>query len=323
VKVQLDEFELIRRFFLRQESGAGVLIGIGDDGAVITPAADRSLVVVVDSLVEGVHYPLNFPAEHVGYRALAVNLSDVAAMAGTPRWMTLALTLPEAREEWLTNFAAGLFEAAREYDVSLIGGDTTRGEQTVISVQLLGEVVSTAVLTRAGAGAGDGIYVSGTVGDAAAGLALLQTSRRAGSADDVAYLQARFARPCARVNLGLAIGGVATAAIDLSDGLGADLVKLLQASAVAGTIDLHRLPLSPQLLRTFDDELALGYALDGGDDYELCFTAKASDQSRIEELASRHNLPLTRIGEVSPGTGLTCLKGGQRISWQGRGYSHF
>jgi len=321
----VDEFELIRRFFVRQDAGAGVSIGIGDDGAVISPAAGRSLVVVVDSLVAGVHYPLNFPAEHVGYRALAVNLSDVAAMAGTPKWMTLALTLPEAREEWLSAFAAGLFEAAREYDVSLIGGDTTRGEQTVVSVQLIGEVDAGAILTRGGAEAGDGIYVSGTVGDAAGGLSLLQNerSKRTRSGDDVAYLTARFTRPSARVELGLAIGGIATAAIDVSDGLAADLAKLLCSSGVAGTIEIELLPLSSQLRRAFDAEQALRFVLDGGDDYELCFTAKAAERSRIDDLAARLGLPLTRIGEVSAGAGLTCVQDGRRSSWEGRGYRHF
>ena len=319
----MDEFELIRRFFLQQEEGGGVLVGIGDDGAVVTPAEDRSLVAVVDTLIEGVHYPLDFPASDVGFRAVAVNLSDVAAMGGTPRWMTLALTLPEADESWLTGFAAGLFEAAREYDLALIGGDTTRGALTVISVQLLGEVRSDAILTRAGARPGDGIYVTGTVGDAAGGLALLKASAGRGPDSDAEYLVRLFSRPAARVAFGASIAGIATAAIDLSDGLGTDLEKLLRASGMAGTINLTLLPVSAQLRRKFGDDQAVDFALDGGDDYELCFTAKPADHDRLHELAVRDRLTISRIGEVRQGAGLNCVRDGKTVPYQDRGYSHF
>jgi thiamine-monophosphate kinase len=319
----VDEFELIRRFFLTQEKGEGVLLGIGDDGAVVTPAHDRSLVAVVDTLIEGVHYPLNFPASDVGFRAVAVNLSDIAAMGATPKWMTLALTLAEADESWLTGFAAGLFEAAREYDVALIGGDTTRGAQTVISVQLLGDVASNAILTRAGARPGDGIYVTGTVGDAAGGLALLKASAGLELDSDGEHLVQRFSRPAARVAFGASIAGRATAAIDLSDGLGTDLGKLLCASAVAGTIDLGLLPVSVHLCRKFGRGQAVDFALDGGDDYELCFTAKPADHARIRELAARERVTITRIGAVERGVGLYCVRDGATVPYQDRGYSHF
>jgi thiamine-monophosphate kinase len=319
----VDEFELIRRFFLQQEKGEGVLIGIGDDGAVVTPAQDRSLVAVVDTLIEGVHYPLNFPAPDVGYRALAVNLSDMAAMGGRPKWMTLALTLVEADEGWLSGFAAGLFEAAHEFDVALIGGDTTRGAQTVISVQLLGDVSPNAILTRAGAAAGDGIYVTGTVGDAAGGLALLQSTSGRDLDKDGEYLLRRFSRPAARVAFGASIAGMATAAIDLSDGLGTDLEKLLRASAVAGSIDLALLPVSAHLRGTFADDRVLDFALDGGDDYELCFTARSADHARLQDVAARERLTITRIGEVGGGTGLACISDGKIVPYRDRGYRHF
>jgi thiamine-monophosphate kinase len=319
----VDEFELIRRFFLPREEGEGVLVGIGDDGAVVTPSPDRSLVAVVDTLVEGVHYPVNFPASDAGFRAVAVNLSDIAAMGATPRWMTLALTLAEADESWLTGFSAGLFEAAREYDVALIGGDTTRGTQTVISVQLLGEVPSNTILTRAGAKPGDGIYVTGSVGDAAGGLALLKaTSTRDPDSDD-GYLLRRFSRPAARVAFGASIAGIASAAIDLSDGLGTDLEKLLRASGVAATIDLALLPISTQLRRKFGHDRAVDFALDGGDDYELCFTAKSAAHARLEALALGQRLAITRIGEVEQGAGLNCIRDGKSLPYQDRGYRHF
>lgn len=319
----MDEFELIRRFFVQDEVGPDVSIGVGDDGAVVVPQPDRSLVVVVDTLVAGVHYPLDFPAADVGYRALAVNLSDVAAMGGTPRWMTLALTLTEADETWLTDFAGGLFEAASEHGVALIGGDTTRGVQTVISVQLLGDVRPEAILTRAGAAPGDGIYVTGTVGDAAGGLALLQDKSRRKSADDAACLVRRFSRPTPRVAIGAAIAGFATAAIDLSDGLGTDLVKLLQASRVAGTIDLALLPLSLPLRATFGDEQVRNFGLDGGDDYELCFTARPADHARLVDLARQHGVAITQIGELRDGAGLNCRKNGRTVPYRDRGYRHF
>ena len=319
----VDEFELIRRFFLQQEEGEGVLIGIGDDGAVVTQAPDRDLVAVVDTLIEGVHYPLNFPAPDVGFRAVAVNLSDIAAMGATPKWMTLALTLSEADESWLTGFAAGLFEAAREYGVALIGGDTTRGTQTVISVQLLGEVRSNAILTRAGAKPGDGIYVTGTVGDAAGGLALLKDASGRDLDSDDEYLTRRFSRPAARVAFGASVARIATAAIDVSDGLGTDLEKLLRASGVAGTIDLALLPVSAQLRRKFGHDQAVDFALDGGDDYELCFTAKSADHVRLKELALPERLAITRIGEVGQGAGLNCVRGGRTAPYQDRGYRHF
>lgn len=318
----MNEFELIDRFFLQREKGTGVVIGVGDDGAILTTEPDRRLVVVVDTIIAGVHYPPELPASDVGYRAVAVNLSDVAAMGGVPRWMTLALTLTEADESWLEDFARGLLAAAHEHDVALVGGDTTRGAQTVITVQLLGDVRTDAILTRDGANPGDGIYVTGTVGDAAAGLALLQAG--GGEAvDDAGYLIGRFSRPAARVAVGASIGGIATAAIDLSDGLGTDLAKLLHASGLGGAVDLETLPLSSPLRRTFSAEQVQRFALDGGDDYELCFTASAADHERLTGLAAKHGTSITRIGTTERGTGLSCISNGVRVPYEDRGYRHF
>jgi thiamine-monophosphate kinase len=319
----VDEFELIRRYFQRNGADASVLLGIGDDGAVVSPSSDRELVIVVDTLVAGVHYPEAYPAADTGWRAVVVNASDLAAMGARPRWMTLALTLPEADEAWLTGFAEGLFEAAREYGLTLIGGDTTKGSQTVVSVQLVGEVEAGRVLTRAGASAGEGVYVTGTPGDAAGGLTLLGGSRQAPGQDDANYLVRRFTRPHARTGFGMAIAGVATAAIDLSDGLAGDLVKLLEASGIGATIELERLPLSPQLRRVHGHERALELALDGGDDYELCFTARPDDEEAILEAAAEQALAVTRIGETAAGAGLTCVREGVAVPYRGSGYSHF
>jgi thiamine-monophosphate kinase len=318
----VDEFDLIRRFFLREESG-GVIVGVGDDGAVVAPEPGHHLVVVVDTIIAGVHYPSNLAAADVGYRSLAVNLSDVAAMGGRPRWMTLALTLVEADEYWLADFSNGLFEAADEHAVALIGGDTTRGTQTVISVQLMGDVVSGVALTRSGARPGDAIFVTGTPGDAAGGLSLLQADGKKRDGSDGSYLVHRFSRPSPRVAFGAAIAGIATAAIDVSDGLGTDLAKLLAASNVSGVLDLDLLPLSSQLLQVFDRERAIRFALDGGDDYELCFTAPPADHQRIKALAARQGVTVTLIGEVGDGTGLACKRDGKLFPYEDRGYRHF
>lgn len=319
----MDEFDLIRRFFVREGAGDGVIVGVGDDGAIVEPEPGRNLVVVVDTLIEGVHYPFDLSPADVGYRSLAVNLSDVAAMGGRPRWMTLALTLVEADETWLCGFANGLFEAAGEHAVALIGGDTTRGAQTVISVQLIADVVSGDALPRSGARPGNAIYVTGTPGDAAGGLSLLQEHSKECDDSDGSYLVHRFSRPSARVAFGAAIGGIATAAIDLSDGLGTDLAKLLAASNVSGVLDLDLLPLSAEILRVFDRERAMSFALDGGDDYELCFTAPPADEHQIMAMAARQGVTVTLIGEVGEGSGLACKRGGKLFPYEDRGYRHF
>jgi thiamine-monophosphate kinase len=317
----VDEFEIIRRFFVRSSDDESVVLGIKDDGAVVSPAADRELVCVVDTIVDGVHYPAGFPAADVGFRAVEVNLSDIAAMGGRPRWMTLALTLSHSDEEWLSEFAKGLFESATAHDVSLVGGDTTRGQQTVISVQLIGDVTAGRYITRAGATAGEHIFVTGTPGDAAAGLELLQN----GSDDsaDARYLIRRFSRPTARVAFGTAIAGFASAAIDLSDGLFGDAQKLLAASGAGAELDLDRLPLSDSLRRHFGDERALQFALGGGDDYELCFTAHSRHEARIQAIGEKLGMPVTRIGSVAPGSQLICSRDGQEVEYESGGYKHF
>lgn len=307
----MDEFALIRRYFVRPGNAPGVSTGIGDDGAVLQAAPDRELIVVIDTLVAGVHFPDGIDPFDIGYRAVAVNLSDIAAMGGRPRWMTLALTLPVADEEWLERFAEGLHAAAQEHAVSLVGGDTTYGKTLVISVQITGDVPSGKALLRSGARVGDQIYVTGSVGDAAAGLELLS----AGAPDR--YLAARFLRPSARVAYGQALLDVATAAIDLSDGLFADLGKLLAASDVGGVIELERLPISKALRASFDLDACRQFALAGGDDYELCFTTATT------ALPEANGFAVTRIGTVTDGSQLVCRLDGELVPFTDRGYRHF
>ncbi len=305
----MDEFELIRHFFARP-GGSGVEIGIGDDGAVLAPTADMHLVQVVDTLVEGVHFPAHLSPSDIGFRAVAVNLSDIAAMGARPRWMTLALSLPQADEGWLEAFAGGLHTAAAEFGVALVGGDTTRAPIVVVTVQVSGEIEPGKALRRDGARPGDTIYVSGTVGDAAAGLAGLVNGA------PVRELLQRFTRPAARVRLGQALHGSASAAIDISDGLYGDLAKLLGASGVGGEIHLDRLPLSAALVSHVGPAARRRYALAGGDDYELCFTAAGP-------LPDTGIVPVTAIGTVTAAPGIVCRDGGRRVPFADAGYLHF
>jgi thiamine-monophosphate kinase len=307
----VDEFELIRRYFLRQIKSPVVATGIGDDGAVLRPPAGKELVSVIDTMVAGVHFPKTVDAADIGYRVVAINLSDIAAMGATPRWMTLALTLPDARADWLECFADGLHEAAGEWGVQLVGGDTTRGDELVVSVQMTGDVEPGKAIHRSGAQLGDTIWVTGTLGDAAAGLKQLS----GGSQD--AFLVSRFTRPTARVSVGAALSGLANAAIDISDGLVADLSKILEASGVAAEIDINCLPLSESLREAEGREQALRFAMSGGDDYELCFTMP-SDQEPPDVTCA-----MTRIGRITDGTNLVCRDQGAVVPFDDSGYRHF
>lgn len=305
----VDEFELIRRFFDRPVTTPGVVTGIGDDGAVLAPAPGRDQVQVIDTLVEGVHFPAGTSAADIGYRVVAVNLSDIAAMGANPRWMTLALTLPRADIGWVSEFADGLFEAAEEFGVALVGGDMTRGDKIVATVHMTADVEAGRALLRSQAKVGDTVFLTGTLGDAAAGLALL----RRGEFD--AFLVGRFLRPRARIEIGRRLGGHASAAIDISDGLAGDLGKLLMASGVGGEIDVERLPMSGAIEARFDAAERTRLALTGGDDYELCFTARPEAVKGIDNV--------TAIGRITDGAGLTCRNDGVVVEYDDSGYRHF
>jgi thiamine-monophosphate kinase len=304
----VDEFELIRRYFTRPVTAPGIVLGVGDDGAILRPEPGRDQVQVIDTLVEGVHFPADTAAADIGYRVVAVNLSDVAAMGAEPRCMTLALTLPQKDEQWIAEFAEGLFTAADEHDVALIGGDTTSGEQLVVTIHITADVASGQALLRSGARPGDSIYVTGTVGDAAAGLQLIARG------EHDAFLCGRFLRPTARLDMGRRLLGRASAAIDISDGLAGDLGKLLQASGAGAEIDLERLPLSAAIKARFDTAERLRLALTGGDDYELCFTAMPRDVAGIADI--------TEIGRVVDGGGLLFRERGVIVEYDSSGYRH-
>lgn len=317
----MDEFELIRRYFARSGRDPSIVLGIGDDGAIVRPDPDRELVMVMDTMVEDVHYPAGLDAADIGYRAVAVNLSDIAAMGARPRWMTLALTLAGDDAAWLDGFSRGLFEAADEFSMALIGGDTTRGDQTVITVQICGDVLPANALRRSGAKPGDDIYVTGTPGDAAAGLALWQGNNLRN--ENQRRLLRRFARPVPRVALAGELARHAAAAIDVSDGLFADIEKLLVASGAGGVIEIDDLPLSTALLAVQGRESAIELALAGGDDYEIVFTAQNTRTGDIAELSKRHAVPVTKIGTVTRGNALKCQRAGREIAYRHAGYRHF
>jgi thiamine-monophosphate kinase len=323
VPSHLGEFELIHRFFVR-DSGreSGVILGIGDDAALLDFPEGRELVAAVDTIVAGRHFLEGTDARSIGHRALAVNLSDIAAMGATPLWATLALTLPSIDPNWLEKFAAGFMDLADLHAVTLVGGDTTRGPLT-ISVQILGSVPHGTALRRSGGQAGDLLAVSGTLGDAAAGLAFLKTPQRM-VRGDVDELIRRFDFPTPRVQLGLSARGVATAAMDLSDGLVGDLPKLALASGLAAHVHVERLPLSRALRSAENSQArALDLALGGGDDYELLFAVPPQRFAELKAAADRLNLTLSAIGELRSGAGLTWSLNGKDFVPRVSGYDHF
>jgi len=318
----VNEFELIYDLIAPAAgSRTDVLLGIGDDGALLAPPPGEALVVVADTLVVDCHFPADMDAADVGWRAAAANLSDLAAMGATPRWATLALTLPDVDEAWLRGFVTGLAAALDLANVALVGGDTTRGPLTV-TVQAMGTVPPAQALTRHGAKAGDLVFVSGTPGDAAGGLALWGQRREDAAAVE---LLRRFRRPTPRLALGCALRGLASACIDVSDGLLADLGHVARGSGVGLRLEAARLPLSPALVTVFDAATALRYAATGGDDYELAFTVPAALADDVAGLASQLDCSLGCIGEVTAAAEVRLLDagGGEDLSFDRAGYSHF
>ena len=318
--VSPDEFGVIEQYFARKSEDSRVIVGVGDDAAVVEFGG--ATAVATDTMVSGVHFPDGLAGDAVGHRILAVNLSDLAAMGAEPRWCTLALTLPDVNHAWLEAFARAFFGLASEHGVELVGGDTTRGPLSV-TLHLLGDVDGDRILTRGGAAAGDDIHVTGTLGDAAAGLDLVSRGR-SGASEANRTLGSRFLKPTPRVAAGIALRGLASAAIDISDGLLADLGHLCRASGCAASVDVERLPLSPELRETIPVRNAERWALTGGDDYELCFTAPPSRRRDIERALAACATQVRRIGRLHEGRGVHCRRDGQSMDLPASpGYSHF
>jgi thiamine-monophosphate kinase len=314
----VSEFDIIERYFARHTTQRDdVVLGIGDDAALLQLPADRHLVVAMDTLVAGRHFLPQTAAFDIGWKALAVNLSDLAAMGASPAWATLSLTIPAADEVWLEGFANGFFQLAERYHVELVGGDTTRGPLSV-TVQLHGLVERGKALRRAAARAGQQLFVTGTLGDAACALQSLQ----AGDKTNPDLLR-RLNRPEPRVGFGLALAGTGAAAIDISDGLLADLGHILDASQCGATLWVDRLPRSPGL-ESIQDTEALACQLYGGDDYELCFSVDADQAEQLSRLAQQQQLSITGIGVIESQTGIRCTHNdGTVYTPQGTGFDHF
>lgn len=316
----MSEFDLIRRHFTRPTTGA--LLGVGDDAALLQINAGNVLAVSSDMLVCGTHFFADADPYLLGHKTLAVNLSDLAAMGAVPRWATLAIALPNADDAWLERFSAGFFALAQRYGVDLVGGDTTRGPLN-LCVTIMGEVPAQQALRRDGAELGDDVWVSGNLGDAALALAHLQ-GRAALNDADFASCATALHQPQPRVELGLALRGIANSAIDISDGLLADLGHILDASRVGAQLDFAALSVSEAMRSQLDPVHAKQCMLAGGDDYELCFTAPPGHHAELLRIASELSLPLTCIGKVIAGQGCVVHDGsGNPIQLKNGGYDHF
>jgi len=315
-----SEFELIRRYFVRE--GSGTPSAIGDDCALLAAPTGLALAVTTDALSEGTHFLPGADARRLGHKSLAVNLSDLAAMGADPRWFLLALALPAADEAWLAAFAAGMFALADRHRIELVGGDTTRGPRA-ITITAIGTLPPGYALRRDTATAGEDLWLSGATGEAALGLAHLRgrvTLPAAAAAACIARLEA----PEPRVALGRKLRGIAAAAIDVSDGLVADVGHIAAQSKVAAEIDVEALPRAPALAGLTDAGFADERILGGGDDYELAFTAPAAKRAEVEDAGRAAGVAVTRIGRIVAGAGeVRLLAGGKPVAAACRGFDHF
>lgn len=329
----MREFELIQQFFqheqadllLEKKAQASVVLGIGDDCALLQVPANKQLAVSVDTLVADVHFPADAEPSDIAERALRTNLSDLAAMGAEPLWFTLALTLPKnseyVREEWLRGFSRGLFRTANHYEIVLVGGDTTSGPLS-ITIQIMGAVESQQALRRDGASIGDFVCVTNYVGDGAAALAVIQ-HRLTLNDEHQLYLRERFYRPTPRLGEAALLRGIASAALDISDGLVADLNHICEASDLGAVIDVENLPLSPALLAMNDVQQARKWALSGGDDYELCFTVSPEKMPELAMLIAEGKIRASVVGEIVAGSGVQCELNGDVFELVEQGFQHF
>ena len=319
-----SEFDIISKYFTKiGQASDGLVMGIGDDAAIISPSSEQQLLISIDTLNLGVHFSERSTATDIGYKSLAVNLSDIAAMGGEPKWFTLSLSLPSVDHEWLKNFCLGLSQLADQYQLKLVGGDTTKGPLS-ITIQIAGEAPADMVLKREGAIVGDNIYVTGTLGDAAAGLILCQSPD-----GDLSYqtdLIDRLNKPTPRIEVGMALRNIATACIDISDGLAGDLGHILKSNGVGAELYKETIPYSAALLtfvKNNKHNTELDLALHGGDDYELCFTAPQDQHTLIENISSDTNCKITRIGKIIAKNGLYIVADAHTTKINQIGFDHF
>ncbi|WJD51169.1 thiamine-phosphate kinase [Enterobacter sp. PGRG2] len=318
------EFSLIARYFDRvRRARLDVETGIGDDCALLNIPDKQTLAISTDTLVSGNHFLPDISPVDLAHKALASNLSDLAAMGADPAWLTLAITLPDVDEAWLEAFSDSLFEQINYYDMQLIGGDTTRGPLSM-TLGIYGYVPAGRALKRSGAKPGDWIYVTGTPGDSAAGLAILQDRLHVDNEQDAQWLVKRHLRPTPRILQGQALRDLASAAIDLSDGLSSDLGHIVKASDCGAMLDMDAMPFSDAMRRHVEPEQALRWALAGGEDYELCFTVPERNRGALDVAIGHLGVPFTCIGQMSADVeGIQFTRDGKPVSFDLKGYDHF
>jgi len=313
-----DEFSLIKKYFTWEKSPISVELGVGDDAAILNTPNKKQLVTSVDTLISGVHFPKETDAHAIAHKALAVNLSDLAAMGADPAWFTLSLTLPSIDEDWLSDFSNGLKTLAEQHDIFLVGGDTSQGVLS-ITIQVMGFVDTGKALLRSKANHGDKIYVTGTLGDAAAGLSILQNNLHL-EPEDAAECVSQLEYPQPRNAISRLIRGFASSCIDISDGMMADLQHILDTSNTGAIINTNNIPLSAALQK-IDTSKALELALTGGDDYELLFTLKPIKEHQLMAIAEKRNLPITCIGTINDG--IEGIKLDPTVKLSQAGFQHF
>jgi len=318
----MKEFDLIKKYFSEQlVKRKDVVLGIGDDCALLAPPEQQHIAITTDTLVSGVHFPESTLPRAIGHKAVAVNLSDLAAMGAEPTWISLALTLPDADENWLSEFCKGVFELCEFYNVQLIGGDTTQGPLS-ITITAQGLVPVDKTITRSGAKAGDWIYVTGELGDAALALQnVFGTIDIIDAFRSKLYEQLEFPKP--KVLAGQALRDYATSAIDISDGLIADLSHICNASNMGARINIENLPLSTMLRGTLEQDKAIELALSGGDDYELLFTVSEDNKVGMETALSNLGIETTCIGQINASNQITTVNKGKPLNLNIKGFEHF
>ena len=323
-----SEFQIIQQFFQRESvenPSTGVILGIGDDCALLQIPANKQLAVSVDTLIADVHFPASAAPDEIAERALCVNLSDLAAMGAEPLWFTLALTLPKnseySSEDWLRLFSRGLFRIAKEFNIALVGGDTTAGPFS-ITIQVMGSITAQQAFRRDGASIGDFICVTHFVGDGAAALAVIQNKIKLND-EHQEYLYNRFYHPTPRLKEAILLRDIASAALDISDGLVADLTHICTASDLGAIIEVENLPLSPALLAINNLSQVRQWALNGGDDYELCFTVSPEKMPELAMLIAEGKLQATVVGEMVAGNCVACELNGEEFELVQQGYQHF
>ena len=300
-----SEFELISKYFKNlTDDDSSVQCGIGDDAAIVHIPHDMEVALSIDTLLEGTHFPAETQPSDIAYKALAVNLSDMAAMGAVPKWVLLSISLPEKDEDWIEKFVSGFLELARTHSISLIGGDLSRGPLS-ITVQIQGLLPTGSALKRNGAQKDDLIYVTGTLGDAGVGLDIMNGKLSIGEKQRTFFLNS-LNRPDISIDAGIQLRSIANSAIDISDGLIADLGHILEVSHVGAEIEMEKIPLSEEMKQVTDNVTAWNYALTSGDDYKLCFTAPAEKHDQLMNILNEINIPVSCIGKITDGDELIC-----------------